>query len=66
MNKNKRLPSVIALDIVLAGLGLIVFALFHHVIPQEGTTEGVLINNTVYAEELTEEQKEAQRSSIRY
>ena len=33
--RNWPLPMVVALDILLVGIGLIIFALFHHVIPQD-------------------------------
>lgn len=36
------LPIVIALDVLLLGAALVVFALFHHVIPRKGTPVGTV------------------------
>ncbi|HBP37901.1 MAG TPA: hypothetical protein DD640_04015 [Clostridiales bacterium] len=52
--RNPPLGLVIALDIVLLGLGLIIFALFHHVLPRDtGNTGQVLPGSTTTVSSLS-------------
>ena len=41
--KNLPLALVIAIDILLIGIGLVVFALFHHVLPRDIKTSGQIL-----------------------
>lgn len=47
--RNLPLPLVISFDILLVGVGLVIFALFHHVLPRDIKTSGIVLPNTVIA-----------------
>lgn len=42
INNIKRVLMIIAFDVVLAGVGLVIFAFFHHVVPRNGGSGVVL------------------------
>ena len=44
-NNKKRLMKNLLLDVVLAGVALVVFALFHHVLPRQQQSLGIVIPN---------------------
>lgn len=52
INKNIKASFLVLIDILLVGIGLIVFALFHHAIPQAMETDIQILNNIVLAEEV--------------
>ena len=48
--KNHRVLRNILIDLVCAGLALIVFALFHHVLPRQQESLGIVISNPYLTE----------------
>lgn len=50
-NKNIRAAYLILIDTLLIGIGLVVFALFHHALPQTIDGDIQILNNTVLADE---------------
>jgi len=50
--KSKKLPLVLVvlIDILLVGVGLVVFALFHHVLPRGSDTEEIELPNSAETE----------------
>jgi len=51
-NKNIKISLLILIDTLLVGIGLVVFALFHHAMPQTMEADMQILNNTVLAEEM--------------
>ena len=48
--KNHRVLRNILIDLVCAGLALTVFALFHHVLPRQQESLGIVISNPYLTE----------------
>ena len=54
MTGKKRVLRNLLIDLVCAGLALVVFALFHHVLPRQQQGLGIVISNP-YAAETNDE-----------
>lgn len=61
-NNTIKTTYLILLDTLLIGIGLVVFALFDHALPQTIDSEIQILNNTVLAEEIDTEENLTDRA----
>lgn len=55
-NSNIKTTYLILIDTLLIGIGLVVFALFHHALPQTIDSNIQILNNTVLAKDIDAEE----------
>ena len=52
--KKSSVVQKLLIDVVCAGLALVLFALFHHVLPRQQQSLGITVSNSVSSEKITE------------